>query len=123
MPPARNKKARRQANCATLSSSTSDTTVANFRQQCAEKGLPTQGRRNVLIARLQNHAARNANSASRPPVETTALLTEEQLAQIQSIVTKTVEQSVSEIALNAAQPRTQALFLKENIILNSVLYI
>ena len=38
-----------------------------------------------------------------------AFLTEAQLVQIQSIVTRTVEQSVSEIASNAVQAAVQAM--------------
>jgi hypothetical protein len=78
---------------------------------CAEKGLLTHGRKNALVARLQNHAAENVNSPSIPlQVEvSSASLTESQIAQIQSIVTRTVKQSVSEIASNAACAAVQAM--------------
>ena len=111
MPPVRNRGARRQENRESSSSSNNVDTIASLRRQCAEKGLLTHGRKNALVARLQNHAAENVNSPSTPPqVEvSSALLTESQIAQIQSIVTRTVEQSVSEIASNAARAAVQAM--------------
>ncbi|CAB3980493.1 gag [Paramuricea clavata] len=114
MPPVRRGRTR-EINEGSSSQNTTDN-VANLRQQCAEKGLPTNGRRNVLIARLQQHAAANANlpstsSESRPVIpETQPALTESQLAQIQGlIVSRSVEQSVAEIATNAARAAVQAM--------------
>ena len=54
---------------------------------------------------------RKCKFASTPPqVEvSSALLTESQIAQIQSIITRTVEQSVSKIASNAARAAVQAM--------------
>ena len=111
MPPARTRKCRHnnQAN-SSQPPSTADN-IASLRRQCADKGLPTHGRKNALVARLQNHAVENANlNSTLPPAElSSALLTEPQLAQIQSIVQRTVEQSVSEIASNAARAAVQAM--------------
>ncbi|CAB4033791.1 Hypothetical predicted protein, partial [Paramuricea clavata] len=95
MPPVRNRGARRAENQECSSSSNNIDSIESLRRQCAEKGLLTHGRKNALVARLQNHAAENVNSPSTPPqVEvSSALLTESQIAQIQSIITRTVEQS------------------------------
>ena len=111
MPPARTRK-RGQNNQASSSQPPSAVdNIASLRRQCADKGLPTHGRKNALVARLQNHSAENANLNSAPPPAelSSALLTEPQLAQIQSIVQRTVEQSVSEIASNAARAAVQAM--------------
>ena len=113
MPPVRRGRTSEQ-NEGSSSQNTTDN-VANLRQQCAEKGLPTNGRRNMLIARLQQHAAANVNlpstsSESRPVIpETQPALTESQLAQIQGLVSRSVEQSVAEIATNAARAAVQAM--------------
>ncbi|CAB4019580.1 Hypothetical predicted protein [Paramuricea clavata] len=107
MPPVRRGRTRETNEGSSSQLNTMDN-VANLRQQCAEKGLPTNGRRNVLIARLQQHAAANVNlpstsSESRPVIpETQPALTESQLAQIQGIVSRIVEQSLAEIATNVS---------------------
>lgn len=94
--------------------STDENSLANLRQRCAEKGLPIHGRRDTLVARLQQHAS--ASLTASPSVSPSAsssgiqasptpppnLLTDAQIAQIQSIVTRSVEQSVNEIATNVA---------------------
>ena len=111
MPPVRNRRARRQENRECSSSTNNVDSVESLRRQCAKKGLLTRGRKNASVARLQNHAAENVNSPSTPSqVEVSSvLLTESQIAQIQSIITRTVEQSVSEIAPNAAHAAVQAM--------------
>jgi hypothetical protein len=59
MPPVRHGRTRK-INEGSSSQNTTDN-IANLQQQCAEKGLPTNGQRNVLIACLQQHAAANVN--------------------------------------------------------------
>ena len=63
MPPVRNRRARRLENLECSSSTNNLDSVESLRRQCAEKGLLTHGRKNALVARLQNHAAENVNSA------------------------------------------------------------
>ena len=89
-------------------------TVTSLRQQCAEKGLPTYGCWNALVAHLQQHAATNANtpSTSSQVEESRAPLTDLKIAVIQSIVSRSVEQAISEIATNSACIAVQALSVK-----------
>ena len=64
MPPVRNRRARRLENLECSTSTNNLDSVESLRRQCAEKGiLLTHGRKNALVARLQNHAAENVNSA------------------------------------------------------------
>ncbi len=90
--------------------------------QCAEKGLPSSGRRNVLISRLQQHAATPSSTIAAADLPSTStspesddppppLLTEQHLAQTQSIVTQSVEQSVATIATKAAHAAVEAMSL------------
>ena len=111
MPPVRNRRARRQENRDSSSSPNNVDSIESLRRQCAEKGLLTHGQKNALVTRLQNHAAENVNSPSTPPqVEvSSALLIESQIAQILSIITRTVQQLVSEIASNAVRAAVQAM--------------
>ena len=111
MPPVRNRRARKQENRECSSSTNNADSIESLRRQCAEKGLLTHGRKNALVARLQNHAAQNVNSPLIPSQVqvSSALLTEPQIAQIQSIITRTVEQSVSVTASNAARAAFQAM--------------
>ena len=110
MPPVRRGRSRENANGENSSHNSTDDT-ASLRRQCAEKGLPSNGRRNTLISRLQQHAATNANSSSTSSQadEAGPQLSASQLAQIESIVTRSVEQSVAEIATNAARAAVQAM--------------
>ncbi|CAB4007392.1 gag [Paramuricea clavata] len=113
-------------------------TIAHFgskNHKLIDKGLSDHGRRNTLVARLQQHASTSSsnntateaativdianNSEQTPLVERRSvshesssenpLLNDAQLAQIQSIVAKTVEQSVNDIATNAARAAVQAM--------------
>ena len=90
--------------------------TASLRRQCVEKGLPSHGRRNLLISRLQKHAPtstqtveNNPTTSVQPDDTRSSLLTEDQLAQIQSLVTRSVEESVAEIASNAARAAVEAM--------------
>ena len=126
MPPVRRHKVARQGAATNAASSNNDSqpSIRDLRQRCVEKGLPDHGRRNTLIARLQQHASTNndatetATMADVPStsVETTTatprespLLNDAQLAQIQSIVARSVQESVNEIATNAARAAVQAM--------------
>ncbi len=60
-------------------------TITSLRRQCAEKALPTHGRQNVLVARLQHHAIANENlcvsttkEPQPPPTDLLSLPTESQ---------------------------------------------
>ena len=43
--------------------------IASLRQKCAEKGLPTHGRRHLLVSRLQQHAQSQSEANSRQSPE------------------------------------------------------
>ncbi len=121
MPPVRRRNAGGHSNGKSSShtnSAGSDTD--SLRRQCAEKGLPSSGRRNVLISQLQQHAATPSSRVAAADLPSTStspqlddspppLFTEEHLAQIQSIVTRSVEQSVATIATNAARAAVEAM--------------
>ena len=123
MPPIRRRSARQLPNgVQPTQAGTSGNDTASLRRQCAENGLPSHGWRNVLISRLQQHAARptSTGTAANPSLPSTStspqteetrppLFTEEHLAQIQSIVTRSVEQSVATIATNAARAAVEAM--------------
>ncbi len=88
--------------------------------------LPSNGRRSTLISHLQQHAATNVNSSptSSQADEAGPQLSASQLAQIESIVTRSVhvEQSVDEIATNAARATVQAMhnnWAPQNVISDS----
>lgn len=113
---------RRPSHQENASSSTGVSSITTLRNQCAERGLPTHGRRNALVARLQHHASGNANATSAtPPSEippqhverhsnaTSTQFTEPQIATIESLVSRVVEQSVSAIASQAARAAVQAM--------------
>ncbi len=125
MPPVRRVRIR-DANEGSASSSNAsnvrnnEVTITSLLRQCAEKGLPTHGRRNALVARLQHHATANENqlrvtTTEEPqpppmdlltlPTESQQLLSEEQLAQMQSIASRCVEQAAAEIASKAARQK------------------
>ena len=61
MPPVRRHKVARQGAATNAASSNNDSqpSIRDLRQRCVEKGLPEHGRRNTLIARLQQHASTN----------------------------------------------------------------
>ena len=115
MPPVR----RRKSSAAPTAPPNDVNSLANLRQRCAEKGLSVQGRRATLLSRLQQHvAASTSEIPTRSPTGSTELqqpessqilLSDDQLAQIQSIVTRTVEQSANEIATSAARAAVAAL--------------
>ena len=115
MPPVR----RRKSSAAPTAPPNDVNSLANLRQRCAEKGLSVQGRRATLLSRLQQHAAESTSEIpTRSPTGSTELqqpessqilLSDDQLAQIQSIVTRTVEQSANEIATSAARAAVAAL--------------
>ena len=112
MPPAR----RRQIRVQAAAQSTDANSLANLRQHCAENDLPVHSRRATLINRLQQHASANASGTSSAgsstipqPASTPNLLSDAQLAQVQSIVTQSVEQSANEIAANAARAAVAAM--------------
>ncbi|CAB4032393.1 gag [Paramuricea clavata] len=131
MPPARRQRTAVQQRA----ENANQPSVNDLRQQCLEKCLSDHGRRNTLVARLQQHASTSStnntateaativdianNSEQTPLVERRSvshessnenpLLNDAQLAQIQSIVAKTVEQSVNDIATNAARAAVQAM--------------
>ena len=106
---------------ATRPSTANYDSITDLRRRCDEEGLPSDGRRTTLVARLQQHAARNSSSAApnafvaqstdihTPATQFSALLTDAQLAQIESIVSKSVERSAVEIATNAARAAVQAM--------------
>ena len=111
----------------TRSQRTNDVSVNELRQRCAEKGLSTKGRKAILISRLQQHATTNpAPATALPPLDTDntstpatsspgeipqnlSLLNDAQMAQIQSIVSRSIEQSITEIASNAARAAVNAM--------------
>ena len=98
MPPVRNRRRTLADN---------DVTIDVLRRRCEEKGLSTTGRKATLISRLQQHASKNTNpgTSTRSTVEQNepGLLNDAQLSQIQSIVSRSIEQAMSEIATNAAR--------------------
>ena len=131
MPPVRRKKttARQRAD------NVNEPSLNDLRQQCRDKGLSDQGRKNTLIARLQQHASTSSSGScsentptrtnetnshneqittetistpSESPRES-PLLNDAQLAQIQSIIAQTVQQSVNDIVTNAARAAVQAM--------------
>ncbi|CAB4017097.1 Hypothetical predicted protein, partial [Paramuricea clavata] len=105
----------------TRSGTGDDDSIASLRRRCEEEGISSGGRRQTLIARLQQHTTENVPSATpSTSVETStvsstlatqspALLTDAQLAQIRSIVSESVERSAAEIATNAARAAVQAM--------------
>ena len=134
MPPVR----RKNSTARQGAESVNEPSLNDLRQQCRDKGLSDQGRKNTLIARLQQHASTsssescNVNTATgaairvgtisqseQPTIETIStplenssespLLNNAQLAHIQSIITQTVQQSVNDIATNAARAAVQAM--------------
>ena len=104
MPPVRNRRRTLADN---------DVTIEDLRRRCEEKGLSTTGRKATLISRLQQHASDNTNpgTSTRSTVEQNepGLLNDAQLSQIQSIVSRSIEQAMSEIATNAARAAVNAI--------------
>ena len=89
-----------------------DVTIDVLRRRCEEKGLSTTGRKATLISRLQQHASKaNPGTSTRSTVEQNdpGLLNDAQLSQIQSIVSRSIEQVMSEIAINAARAAVNAI--------------
>ena len=134
MPPIRRQRAGSQRRKATANYG-NEPSIQQLRQQCLDKGLPDHGRRNLLIARLQQHATitnnvlrpaeSHDNSDNVQPSEVresrneiqqgtqnqseTPLFNSAQLVQIRSIITQTVQESVNEIATTAARAVVQAM--------------
>ena len=126
MPPVRRKNAKGISNSNNRSRSTAvNSDTESLRRQCTERGLPNHGRRTALISRLQQHTT---TSSSRPTVDATgsanlpststspqrenpqsSLFSEDHLAQIRSIVSRSVEESVAVIATNAARAAVEAM--------------
>ena len=110
MPPAR-----RRSKSANPTPTKNGETVASLRQKCADKGLPTHGRRPVLVSPLQHHAESQAENRQSPeprntqPSHSESALSETQLAQIQSLVSRSVEQAIAEISSNAARAAVEAM--------------
>ena len=106
MPPVRNRRRTPADN---------DVTIDVLRRRCEEKGLSTTGRKATLISRLQQHASKNTNpgTSTRSTMEQNepGLLNDAQLSQneIQSIVSRSIEQAMSEIATNAARAAVNAI--------------
>ena len=96
MPPVRNRR--------TLADN--DVTIDDLRRRGEEKGLSTTGRKATLISRLQQHASENTNpgTSTRSTVEQNepGLLNDAQLSQIQSIVSRSIEQAIPTNAARAA---------------------
>ena len=110
MPPAR-----RRSKSTNLTPTTNGDTVASLRQKCADEGLPTHGRRPVLVYRLQHHAESQAENTQSPEPRNTqsspseSALSETQLAQIQCLVSRSVEQAIAEITSNTARAAVGAM--------------
>ena len=110
MPPAR-----RRSKSTNLTPATNGDTVASLRQKCADEGLPTHGRRPVLVYRLQHHAESQAENTQSPEPRNTqsspseSALSETRLAQIQCLVSRSVEQAIAEISSNAARAAVEAM--------------
>ena len=75
------------------------------------KRLSSHGRRNILISRLEKHAATstptvvsNTTTSQQPDDTRSSLLSEDQ-----SIFTRSVKESVAEIARNAARAAVEAM--------------
>ena len=104
MPPVRNRRRTLADN---------DVKIDVLPRRCEEKGLSTTGRKATLISRLQQHASKNTNpgTSTRSTVEQNepGLLNDAQLSQIQSIVSRSIEQAMSEIATNAARAAVNAI--------------
>ena len=91
--------------------------IASLRQKCAGKGLPTHGRRTVLVSRLQQHAQSEAEGNSRQspearniqPSPSESVFPATQLTQIQSLVSRSVEQAIAEISSNAVRTAIEAM--------------
>ena len=121
MPPVRRRNAKRHSTRESSSNTNPvDGNTDSLRRQCAEKGLTSSGRRNVLISRLQRHAASanttvaaenipSTSTSPQPDDQSPPPFSEEHLAQIQSIVTQSIEQSVTVIATNAARAAVEAM--------------
>ena len=93
MPPVRHENSRKAANRKISNTIANDT--ASFRRLYVEKGLPSHGRRNIVISQLDKHAATssqtvvsNPTTSQQPDDTRSSLLLEDQLAQTQPIVTR-----------------------------------
>ena len=78
--------------------------------------MPGHERRNILISQLEKHAATltptvvsNPTTSQQPDDTRSSLLSKDQLAQKKPIVTRSVEESVQEIASNAVRLSVEAL--------------
>ena len=110
MPPAR-----RRSKSTNPTPTTNGDTVTSLRQKCADKSLPTHCRRSNLVSRLQHHAESQAKNRQSPeprstqPSPSESDLSETQLAQIQSLASRNVEQAIAEISSNAARAAVEAM--------------
>ena len=93
---------RRKSSAASTAPPNDVNSLANLRQRCAEKGLlllSVQGRRATLLSTSEIRTRSPTGSTElQQPESSQILLSDDQLTQIQSIVTRTVEQSANEIA-------------------------
>ena len=104
--------------------------LSDLRKKCAEKGLPTTGRKATLVSRLQQYASSRPSTTSQPSdnatpsastsqtstpvptgesVHTPSLLNDAQMTQVRSIVSRSIEESITEIASQAARAAVNAL--------------
>ena len=102
--------------------------LSDLRKKCAEKGLSTKGRKATLVSRLQQYASSGPSTTSEPldnatprasqistPVPTgesvhiPSLLNDAQMTQVRSIVSRSIEESITEIASQAARGAVNAL--------------
>ena len=104
--------------------------LSDLRKKCAEKGLPTTGRKAALVSRLQQYASSRPSATSQPSdnatpsastsqtstpvptgesVHTPSLLNDAQMTQVRSIVSRSIEETITEIASQAARAAVNAL--------------
>ncbi|CAB3993578.1 gag [Paramuricea clavata] len=104
--------------------------LSHLRKKCAEKGLSTTGRKATLVSRIQQYASSRPSTTSQPSdtatpsastsetstpvptgerVHTPSLVNDAQMTQVRSIVSRSVEELITEIASQAAHAAENAL--------------